>query len=773
MSYVYNNNDINISGLNNCKTIFENINDIIKLEGYNNEFLSVLEKAVLSNDKEYVIEQLNSGNTIYYENLLCCGLYQKKFNYHPSQCHDIVCKKTAMYYALWMNVLLYSRILINLIEILDNSPCLHFRMNNKEKNNDKILIKISNKIKNIYLSILNLDDSLCLINKFEDFYTEKSMNFNKIYDLFKNNLDELVKLFVERYGTNNINFSLEKNMVSWKNNIKNLYIYENVDKTIDHIKQVNLVSYLELNYKEYLKNVEICKLMFNQQSYEYYVYNLKNSSYQISSILEHIKSNNNIDLNYENMNNNILSYTLKHTDNKDLVYNLFKSNLILPKYFSIKDIIQLKHYQNLKELLSNCDAKYLENISDLYEDILNLDNIRTSDKLEMIEILSNRKMLNFIDNLFDMTIEHELSFDIFEILSMRTNLKDKINIDNVRRCITLRKNRELNLLISLNSNLKKSTKFEDNILYIYENETNNDNEAGVLNLLDTIINNKINLEITNDEEKTIILLLINKRRTKSVEKLILSNANVFHKDNKGNNVLHYAIMNEDLRIINMLVLKTNNVGKNLVNESNNENEYGLHLLVKTKKPVEILKYLSSNSNTDYKIRDKNGDMLLHHILSQNISIDNKIDLFKNLIDKNLDLLENSKTDMKPIVIRSVERDIYEIVILVMNKLLELGEINVLDIDDEFDIENLIIEDKIGSNLIPKDKNSANFYSLVILYIKDSLKKCRYRQKKLSNLTNYLTIMIILAVTYHILRKYNYLIHYCIFKKIDIKEKQLI
>ena len=166
-------------------------------------------------------------------------------------------------------------------------------------------------------------------------------------------------------------------------------------------------------------------------------------------------------------------------------------------------------------------------------------------------------------------------------------------------------------------------------------------------------------------------------------------------------------------------------------------------------------------------------MLLHHILSQNISIDNKIDLFKNLIDKNLDLLENSKTDMKPIVIRSVERDIYEIVILVMNKLLELGEINILDIDDEFDIENLIIEDKIGSNLIPKDKNSANFYSLVILYIKDSLKKCRYRQKKLSNLTNYLTIMIILAVTYYILRKYNYLIHYCIFKKIDIKEKQLI
>ena len=762
MSYVYNNNDINISSLNNCKTIFDNMNEIIKIDGYNNEFLSVLEKAVISNDIDYVNEQLESGNTIYYDNLLCSGLYQKKFNYHPIKCHSIVCKKTAMYYSLWVNVLLYSKIIVNIIEILDNSPILHFRMENED--NDSIIIKISNKIKNIYLSILNLDDSMCLINNFEDFYTERSMNFNKIYDLFKNNLGDLVNLFVERYGTNKINNNFEKNMISWKNNIKNLYIYEGVDKTIDHIKQVNLVSNLELNYKEYLKNVEICKLMFNQQSYEYYVYNLKNSSYQIGSIIDKIKTNNNVNLNYEYNSNNILSFTLKHTDNKDLVYNLFKSNLKLPETFLIKDVIDLKHYQNLKELLNNCDEKYLKEIEEIYIEILKLENIRTSDKLEMIEILSNRDVLNCIDNIFDLTIEHELSFEIFQILSMRTNLKDKINIENVRKCMRLRKNRELNLIISLNSNLKKSKNFEDNIFHIYDSETNNDNEMGVLNLLDTIISNKINLEIPDEDNKTILLILINKKRTKSVEKLIINNANVFHKDNKGNNILHYAIINEDIKIINLLILKTDNCGKHLVNEYNKENEYGLHLLTKTKNPIIILEYINSNSNTNYRIRDKNNDTLLHHILSQNISINNKIDLFKNLINNNLDLLENSKLDMKPIVIRAVERDIYDIVIIVMNKLLELGEIIIQNVDDELDIENLIIEDKIGNNLIPKDKNNANFYSLVILYIKDSLKKCKYREKRLLNFTNYLMIMILLSVTYYYLYKYNYLIHYCLLKK---------
>ena len=83
-------------------------------------------------------ELIISNNTIYYDNLLCSGIYQSKFNYHPTVCHDLICKKTAVYYGLWLNTLIYSKIIIELINLLDNSPCLHFRynINNNEEKND-------------------------------------------------------------------------------------------------------------------------------------------------------------------------------------------------------------------------------------------------------------------------------------------------------------------------------------------------------------------------------------------------------------------------------------------------------------------------------------------------------------------------------------------------------------------------------------------------------------------------------------------------------------
>ena len=464
----------------NCNTICESINNFVSINGYNEEYLSLLQTATLSNDKMNIEELIIANNTIYYDDLLCSGLYQSKFNYHPTVCHDIICKKTAVYYGLWLNTLIYSNIIIELLNLLDNSPCLHFR-NNIDKNTEKSdLDIISDKIKNIYMEIIKLDDSLCIINNYKDFYTNNCMYFEKIHNLFIENIPELLKLLNRRYSSLDINndithllYKKYPQMISWKNKLGKLYIYENKTMILDHSKQLNIINNITKLYNYYIRNVDIVKLLFNQQAYEYYKHTLKFKGFKIHSVINEIKKNPFINFNYvcKSDNNNILSYTLKSNEMKDLTNTLFKVSNILPSKFEIIDIIKKEYYGNLIEIFRMCDSKYFTDIYGIFSSILSLKNIRTSDKLEMISIISDRKLLNNITGIIQIAIKHDLSLDIIKILSKHQKIMDNINIDDIILCIKIRKPQEIDILLSHNQKLLNTDNYDDYLLNIYLKET--------------------------------------------------------------------------------------------------------------------------------------------------------------------------------------------------------------------------------------------------------------------------------------------------------------
>ena len=85
--------------------------------------------------------------------------------------------------------------------------------------------------------------------------------------------------------------------------------------------------------------------------------------------------------------------------------------------------------------------------------------------------------------------------------------------------------------------------------------------------------------------------------------------------------------------------------------------------------------------------------------------------------KNINLLEKNKTDMKPLVVIAVELNYYDIVVLIMNKLLELNEIKFNDNINAKDITQLL-DGFQQKHIIVKDQSAPNFYSLVMVYLKN-------------------------------------------------------
>lgn len=783
MNKTVNENDIkknvvdNTSLISNCSLICESIGEFINVNSYNTKYLSVLSKAVLLNDITHVKELLKGDNSIYSLNMLCSGMYFNKFQFHPSECHDVVCKKTSMYYALWLNTLIYSRIFIEIINLLNNSPCLHFRSQEfKENNTDTTdLDDISFSLESIYTKIIKLNDSLEVINQYNILYDNESMYFNKVYNIF-DELPTLLVLLDKRYGINNnqLKFTDLTNklinpvnkMMSWRKSLGNIYRYENTNKVIDHNKQVEVISNINNLYKEYKKSTDIVKLLFNQQAYEYFKYNLVHRPYNINKTITQIKVNPcvNIEYVYPNDNNNILSFALKYNDTKDLVSTLFELSKILPVNFSVMDIVNKGFIGNTKELIRNCNSSYLSDPLDLFNKIIKL-KTRSSDTLELVSILIGRGVVDNVDGIIDMCINHRLSLDMLKILANRENIMKTITLDNLVKCIELKKHMELGLLIDNRKILLKNKTYDDYLLNIYLQKTNNDTQSNVLTTLDTLLSKQINLETVDSMDRTILINTILEDRASSVERLLEAGSDPFHTDTNGLNSLHYAIIHQKFKIIKMLALKMNKSGTMLVNEPNSSQEYPIHLAIKTHEPIKTIDHLASGGRLNYNINDINGDNVLHYIIGQKrIPIWIKTKLFRALINKITVLTANSNVDKKPLVIRSVENDYYDIVILLMNNLLQSEEIFIKDMtfnETNITIEKLITKFKISNQLVPKNSNEPNFYPLVIKYIKDNIHSKNYSSKNLINLTNFLMILLILVVIVRTLHYFNYMRHYYI------------
>jgi hypothetical protein len=197
------------------------------------------------------------------------------------------------------------------------------------------------------------------------------------------------------------------------------------------------------------------------------------------------------------------------------------------------------------------------------------------------------------------------------------------------------------------------------------------------------------------------------------------NASPFDYDNSGHNSFHYAILKNNMHAINVMK-KFEYKGHKIINEKTKISELlPIILAIDGDNPVAITNILFSEEGLDYNGRTPDGENVLHYLLKANINIKTKKTLFKMYLTKNIDLLESNKSDMKPIVVGAVERNLYDIVILIMNRLLELGEIKFDGYDNIRDIRKLI-QDHRQKNIIVKDQHSPNYYFLVMVYLKTAI-----------------------------------------------------
>jgi hypothetical protein len=161
-------------------------------------------------------------------------------------------------------------------------------------------------------------------------------------------------------------------------------------------------------------------------------------------------------------------------------------------------------------------------------------------------------------------------------------------------------------------------------------------------------------------------------------------------------------------------------GTSIINKLTKDCVHPIILSINSKNPIFLTQVLLAEDCIDceYIYMENN---VLHYIVKSNVPLKIKNTLFKNCVSKNFDLLEECKIDKKPLVVKAVESDLYEIVIMIINKLLEKEEIKFDGYDNLKDIRKLLLENKYP-NIIVKNRDSPNFYSLVMMYLKSAKHK---------------------------------------------------
>jgi hypothetical protein len=763
------NKNININNYNDknidIHLLWYNIDEIILTNNIKYNILTNFDKNIIDNNITNINKFLEKGELIYYTQTLCCGIYQKKFKTHPIKCHSLICHKTSVYYALWMNNYYATKIYFIIIEILKTTYIINY---DKE---DIEIQKIKNIIKNIIDVFTNIN---CNCNiKTNVYYNDNNFNYGTIYETYKN-IPLLINLLSNLYGYTQLQINndditdinkIEYDMECFKVNIININdnnndLYGDIDLQKTHINK------LEKLWNKYKTNNEIVILMFNQQLLEYYKYALDNNLIYIDKTIDEIKKNKYIDVNYQSLfdKHNMYSMTIYKQDAPEILNKLHSIGCHLPEHYdkdtTIINIMNTNLIKNLKEFIRTCDDKYFFNIYQIFTEILHYNMMRTIDKLEIIEFLVFKGVLDNVENIISIILKHELSLQLLEKIINRKVIINKANIYDITLCIQLIKYRELNLLLKSNITLIDG---KNNIipLFVFLTELKNENELIGKNILKSLLDNKPNINVKDNLGRTPLILAVIMKKNMYVEMLLKYNSNSFEKDDNGYNCLHHAIINECINIIEQLKdiehnknnetnENDNNSEKKLINEKTNNNKNALLLALETNMPLKITKILLTVSNIDYYFLNENNDNILHHIINTQLTKKEKTEIFKCYIETNIifDLISISNYDSKPLILRAVENNLFHVVIMILCKLLKINEIKLVYDDtyvkkNDFDIYYLLQNNKI-KDILPIDTKKINFYPLIILYLKEEIKMVN-----ISNNSVFLNVIIIYLFIYFI------------------------
>jgi ankyrin repeat protein len=182
----------------------------------------------------------------------------------------------------------------------------------------------------------------------------------------------------------------------------------------------------------------------------------------------------------------------------------------------------------------------------------------------------------------------------------------------------------------------------DAALHILTKEKINHDYKTKLQIFKLLIENGANVNITNDEGKTPLLLSIGRRefQLEKVQILIKNGADVNHKDNSGISALARAFEEKILEIVKLLLKSGANINEN--------DKSGVPLIfhyfdwtIRGYKPLSFQWLFDNVKGIDLNKKNKEGFAILHKLLSYNADKPGagmtSVDLFKKYFNKaNLD-----------------------------------------------------------------------------------------------------------------------------------------
>lgn len=711
---------------NEVYNIWNNICEYLDHTKINYKNLTTMEKAIISNDIQTLKDGLASGKRIYANNILCNGYYNRIHNVHPNSCHGFICNKTLVYYALWMNCYYYSLIfcdIISLLSLLEKSD-------------------LYESLKKIYDVIVLIESSHDIVLKFSSFYDHKTTYFKKVNDILEKSqlivdiLDKLEKI----YGITEPEFTSGNDPII----CHRMKLGINNNENMDSNKISLIVGNMKNIYKKYINNSGIVKILFSQQAFEYYEYHVNIKLFGISDAFNSIMNNPYVDINYcPDPETNIFSMTIEGENNPQLIKKLIDAKALLPHSKNIIDILNKCQKDNIMELFKWYDVKFFGDVNNLITIVLSSDKLMTVDKIEVIEIFMKRNLLDKVPSLIRAFIQSDLSYALIEKISERKQIMEKVTSRDIYSCIKLLKHRELNILLQ-NSTGLINEQFEGNFPIVhYFRETNNDYPECKL-ILRTLLTHKVDLTVRNSLGQTPLLIAIINDRIESFEMIYKAGGDPFDKDDDNYNSLHYAIIRNHPTLISLML------DRKITNELSQQSSGGIHPLIMAincRNPVNIIEILLSDNHIDCNCKTLCGNNILHYLINAKLDLKVKNNLFKQFLAKNIDLFEDS-VDNKPLLACAAEKNLYTIMIMIMNKLLELGEIRFTGYENIQDIRSIIYEPV--TNIIVKNTSKPNFYSLVM----GCLRKWNgIEDDKFVNLSNFLENMFI-SLSYVILYNYN-------------------
>jgi hypothetical protein len=696
-------------------TYFVNTNKI------NLSSLNEIETAVMNDDVVHVKNLLKS-TSIYHDGKLCNGYYLKHHNIHPTTCHDFVCHKTLVYYGLWKNYWYYSRLLHNLINL--QQSCVDLDANT---------VTI---ISDTYGTIYNVINSN-VVNIYREYYDYDTTNCHVVYKCLTQSMPKIFKLLKMTIKKNK---QLETNQSSYEllNNIVGAIGLnnENLEKTdIDKI-----LADINILWSGYLDNIEVLKMVFSQQAIEYYIHNVLIKS-NLTEIYDKIKQNPFVDINYSYNGDNIFSVTIKHEKYK-MIETIKKTGGKFPNGFNMNNIINTCSTGIVKDVIRVIDMNELYNSVNILDNVITLNTMSTEDKLDIFSLLIKKGVFDLnatnatteSDNLNDadyllsgykntviqICLRSPHSMELLKILESHNRLISSCSIEDVMLCIDLYKHRELDILLKHNSVINSIYEQCTPLLYFFT-KTTSDGESELL-LLRTLLKYSPNINICDGNGNTSLTHASKNNRTKSFLQLLKYECDLFMCDADGFNCLHYAIINNNVEILD--ALKGHGTGdKYLINSLTSTNVHPIILAIDSVNPIYLtgLVLSSKHVNLQYKYM---GNNVLHYILQCKLDKNTKCTLFEICSACNYDLLEENYTDMKPLVVKAFENDLYDVVVVIMNKLLENKEIHFNGYDKLTDVM-LLMEETGNIDIVVKNKSAPNFYSLVLVYLRTNLSKKQF------------------------------------------------